>query len=664
MLTRHNTVIIYIDINTKTYLFLKFIIKNGKLYAYNNALSQENKKLLEVTKINGVDVSSFIDKIDVNDLYSIEAMKPYGIDTTHEFICELLDNDNIIKYDILNPKISADFFYKKHALNEFISSDIASNIEVSVPSTNLMLEYASSNIKGLLSMLNNMTKSNGDKNIFTSIFQKISSINNTYNSNVDNLDMIFLSNQMLLLNEKITYVPKYIEDIIKKYILFDFSLGNLQDTNNSILTKGNIDYKKVIKMMRNCIAHSNYKVLDDGKIEFYNEKKNKLNFTINKRNLITIFNRLYDFYYLYGKFPVIYSNTVITDPYPFDENSLIEYLQSIELLGNQGFTLKRFDSEEEQNMMDEMLEYDLQLFNYNNHYPKEFILRSFNIHVKKHIEWSDDLTFKSLTSEDITYILDSINEMGKDYFYQLSKTSQINVINSLIQQRYNREYYILNNLYEIINSDYDTNESLNKKSYSYINYKIKIELMITAILNNLLLFCFNQNESTVECSNLRFPMAVYNDYLNSQKRNIYDYSQELIIEKEKLKETSKDNKKLYDGLSKKINFLASAIAENKEKQENVNLILQGKATVETYKTVNLDILNRIRNCLAHSRLKIDIANLEKIGEAKLYIYDKYYGKTKFASEISLNELLTTIQDDDFIKSILNDNQNFEHHRQV
>ena len=447
MLTRHNTVIIYIDINTKTYLFLKFIIKNGKLYAYNNALSQENKKLLEVTKINGVDVSSFIDKIDVNDLYSIEAMKPYGIDTTHEFICELLDNDNIIKYDILNPKISADFFYKKHALNEFISSDIASNIEVSVPSTNLMLEYASSNIKGLLSMLNNMTKSNGDKNIFTSIFQKISSINNTYNSNVDNLDMIFLSNQMLLLNEKITYVPKYIEDIIKKYILFDFSLGNLQDTNNSILTKGNIDYKKVIKMMRNCIAHSNYKVLDDGKIEFYNEKKNKLNFTINKRNLITIFNRLYDFYYLYGKFPVIYSNTVITDPYPFDENSLIEYLQSIELLGNQGFTLKRFDSEEEQNMMDEMLEYDLQLFNYNNHYPKEFILRSFNIHVKKHIEWSDDLTFKSLTSEDITYILDSINEMGKDYFYQLSKTSQINVINSLIQQRYNREYYILNNLY-------------------------------------------------------------------------------------------------------------------------------------------------------------------------------------------------------------------------
>ena len=103
-----------------------------------------------------------------------------------------------------------------------------------------------------------------------------------------------------MLDDKLDLIPEYIENIMKRVLWFDFGRDSLEKSNNSILSDGEIDYKKVVKMIRNCIAHSNYKVLDDGTVEFYNDGKNKLNFTVNKKDISSLFDQLSNYYYLEG----------------------------------------------------------------------------------------------------------------------------------------------------------------------------------------------------------------------------------------------------------------------------------------------------------------------------------------------------------------------------
>ena len=674
MLMRYDSLITNIDRTKNKMLALIFVILDGKLYAYNNYLKEENKKMVEVTKINGVEVSSFIDSIDVNDLYSIHKMKVYGIDTSKEFVCELLDGEKVIEYDVFDPENSDDVFFKEHDLNEFISSSLTPNIYISMQSSNLMLEYASSNIKGLLSMLRDMSNSLDDKDIFSSILDEICSVDGTYNDKVDNLDVIFLSTQLLLLDSKIDHVPEYIKEITKKKVSFEFDENdNIDDFH---FTDGKVDYTHLIKEMRNCIAHSNYRVLSDGIIEFYNDDdKNKLNFTIDKSSVIRIFKSLCDYYYLKGTFPIIYENVLINDPSPFVEESLIQYLKGLELLGTEKFVLRQFDSEEEQSKIDNDLGNDLYLFK-NQVFDRESVLRSFNKNIKRHLSSPSEITSKKFNDEDIEYILANVSEMGKDYFYHLGKSSQIEVIHQLIRKKYNREYYIQSNLNEIVNSDYYTNESLTKKSSSYINYKTKVELMITALLNSLMLFCYNKNKS-IECSNLRFPMSVYADYLKSKEKNIQDLLEETkvhhcsyssLLNSEPMQEKAANNYQQSENEMKQIKNKMRTTLKKLKKSNNsikkVNSIIKGTATDETYKVINLEILNRIRNCLAHGRLTIDIGNLEKIGESKLHVRDEYKGKVNFDTSLSFGELLTTIKDDNFIKSALNNNQNFESHKSI
>lgn len=84
-------------------LALKFKIINGELFAYNYSLPLENRKLLKVTKINGINISKIINKIKADDLYNIERMKTLGIDTTKSFVCSFNEKNNEIEYDLFNP---------------------------------------------------------------------------------------------------------------------------------------------------------------------------------------------------------------------------------------------------------------------------------------------------------------------------------------------------------------------------------------------------------------------------------------------------------------------------------------------------------------------------------------------------------------------------------
>ena len=327
--------------NNKDRLGLKFKIINDKLYAFNFLLKEENRKLLEVSKINGINVSTFLDNIELNDLYSIDKMKKYGVNATNSFILTIIDDGNVFDIDIYSEVSTYNIFYKEYQLNDKLGDLSEIRIE-SLKSNNTMLEYASTNVKTLLILLNNMTISQNDKFVLNKLIQKSFMLNDIYNNMDNNLDMIFLSTQLLMLDNKLDFIPQNIIDLMKFVLIFDFGIDELNESNNAILTNGNIDYKKIIRMIRNCIAHSNYKVLENGNVEFYNEGKNRMNFTIKKIHLMSLFNHLYNYYFLEGALPVILDNDSVFNRTPFTKESLINYLNGIELIGVDNIKLKIF----------------------------------------------------------------------------------------------------------------------------------------------------------------------------------------------------------------------------------------------------------------------------------------------------------------------------------
>ena len=282
MSERYDSLITVINSLKNKMLFLKFKIENGELYAYNMFLAEENRKVLEISKINDVDVTNFIDSIEENDLYSINKMKSYGIDTTSHFICTFIDGETNINFDILSEEENDNIFYKKHEINSIVPDNLSEMIQETSISDNVMLDYASTNAKALLSMLKNMSISETDKSSLNLLLQQFIIIDDNYNNVRNNLDMIFLSTQLLMLDNKLDFIPKYIEDLMSRVLIFDFGIDELDEANNAILTEGQVDYKKIIKMIRNCIAHSNYKVLEDGKIGFVPilDINNKCNWTV------------------------------------------------------------------------------------------------------------------------------------------------------------------------------------------------------------------------------------------------------------------------------------------------------------------------------------------------------------------------------------------------
>ena len=69
----------------------------------------------------------------------------------------------------------------------------------------------------------------------------------------------------------------------------------------------------------------------------------------------------------------------------------------------------------------------------------------------------------------------------------------------------------------------------------------------------------------------------------------------------------------------------------------------------------------MRDCLAHGHLTMNVKNINSIMSTELHFYDKHDGEVQFDATITLGELLKTINQSEFINSILNDNQNFSKH---
>ena len=123
MINRYDTVITVIDRAKNKMLALKFKIIDGHLYAYNMYEAVENRKMLEVLKINNVEISQMIDKITEEDLYNIDVLKKYGINTEEEFILAMSDGNSVIDFDIFNIESDDRVFYKEHEINENITTE-------------------------------------------------------------------------------------------------------------------------------------------------------------------------------------------------------------------------------------------------------------------------------------------------------------------------------------------------------------------------------------------------------------------------------------------------------------------------------------------------------------------------------------------------------------
>ena len=266
------------------------------------------------------------------------------------------------------------------------------------------------------------------------------------------------------------------------------------------------------------------------------------------------------------------------------------------------------------------------------------------------------------------YILYNIIEMGEEYFYKLGSTSQKLVIENLIKQRYNKRYSLINNIDSIIETSYNSNESLTKRASDYINFKSKIELIITAMLNNLLMFCYNQNVSNIDASSIKFPVDVYKQYMDSRIKEFYDVSKEAAdyqnIYTSLLKASSMQmlSKEDYIEIEKGINKTKNVLIKCKNEINLSSEILNGNDTSENYDKVNKEILHRFRDCLAHGRLNIGNIDINNIGKTVLSFYDTYEGQDKFKVNISLEELLKSINQPEFLKTMFNSNVNFDQHK--
>ena len=671
---RYDTLITVIDIRAKRMLALKFKIEDGKLYAYNYYLPIENRKMLAVSEINGVNVSTIINQLTADDLYDVDKLKRLEIDTTNHFVCTFVDEGKESSIDIFAPKSDINIFYKKHDINSVIPKKHEDMTEITSPSNNIMLDYASTNVKALLNILNNLLIENDDRQLIDEVSDQIGTLSENYNNVENNLDMIFLSSQLLMLDKKLNLVPEYIENIMRRVLWFDFGEDNLEEANNSILSDGKIDYKKVVKMIRNCIAHSNYKVLDDGTVEFYNDGKNKLNFTVNKKDISSLFDQLSNYYYLEGIFPIILSRTDNYDNNSMDKEALKNYLSKLEIFDIGDYSLREYHDLEVQRMLDEEFGSDISYIRtlsnnniYNSSRSKDSIIRVFNSKIRRHLIVSEDPKFKNLTVEDIDYIFSNIQELDEQYFYSLSKTTQIQIINDLIYQKYNKNYYLQKNMHKMLEKEHFSNDDLHGNAFDYIKYKSKIELVISALLNNLFLFCYNQNKSNIDSKDLRFPLSFYEDYLSSKIGNFYEFSKErsdyglIYTSLLKVSSTHAFSEDDYKNIEKQINRCQNRLIKTKNQINGVNNIIDGVATDEEFAITNIDILNRMRDCLAHGFLTMNIKNVNSIMSTELHFYDKHDGEVQFDATITLGELLKTINQSEFINSILNDNQNFSKH---
>lgn len=98
----------------------------------------------------------------------------------------------------------------------------------------------------------------------------------------------------------------------------------------------------------------------------------------------------------------------------------------------------------------------------------------------------------------------------------------------------------------------------------------------------------------------------------------------------------------FNGIEDDINKTKNKLKIIKSDIENVFEVLEKTATNDNYKNINVQILNRISDCLAHGSLSFEISNINNIMKTELVITDGYEGKLQFSTLLSFGELIEVL----------------------
>lgn len=541
---------------------LKFKIIDDKLYVYDLIVSRENRKYVEIKKINNVDANELIALLK-NDGYSEEeieillqhkeVLQAYGIDSLSYTITVL--NNNLINMQLDDPNIKLDFsiFYKEHAKSNLLTKTNFS-LKPGTSDSNASYGY-DSNIK-LLFLLHGLCKSQKDLSFFENAYKKnVGLLGDGSNTDI-NVDWVFLSSFFLFNREEKNTLPDYLYlDLERKLklvspygamcIFLDENNKEVSYQSNStqldygsndyILKDGKLDSKMLFHAIRNALAHSSYEVIDKNYIRIFgynNEGVMNCNFKIHRDMVIEFINKLSAYNNFGNIFPICtlekpnYANNPILtkeDLKSYLESIIISDItnvkyQDLDALKKLQMYAQRFVKEENKEVNKnidykflEVLEYD---YERKIHYLKQELQSPMTVKpefvefiTKSRLKYFLDYKLEEyrLSEIQINKIVEKIEQIS-DTFYGHSATNQHAIITELIRNQINPSRNISMIIEDIIETSDKSNgtimDMLNDTSIKYIDYDKVLKATIIAYLNNILLYSYNGTK--VDLSDLNF----------------------------------------------------------------------------------------------------------------------------------------------------------------
>lgn len=610
---------------------LKFKIIDGKLYVYDLIASRENRKYVEIKKINNVDANELIALLK-NDGYSEEeieillqhkeVLQAYGIDSL-SYIITVLNNNNLINVQLDDPNIKLDFsiFYKEHAKSNLLTK---TNFSLKQGTSNNNASYGyDSNIK-LLFLLHGLCKSPKDLSFFENVYKKNIGLLGDGSSTEINVDWMFLSSFFLFNREEKNTLPDYLYlDLERKLKLVsqygamcifldennkevsyqDDSTQSNYGSNDYILKDGKLDSKMLFHAIRNALAHSSYEVIDKNYIRIFgynNEGVMNCNFKIHRDMVIEFINKLSTYNNFGNIFPICtleepnYANNPILtkeDLKNYLESIIISNItnvkyQDLDFLKKLQMYAQRFVKEENKEVNKnidykflEALEYD---YERKIHYLKQELQNPMTIKTE-FVEFITQLRLRyfldckleecRLSEAQINKIIFRIEQIS-DTLYGHSATNQHAIITELIRDEINPSRNISMIIEDIIETSGKSSgtimDMLNETSIKYIDYDKVLKATIIAYLNNILLYSYNGTK--VDFSDLNF----------SKLKCDIDFEALISVKQKRLNDLRRENSNICKTNRKKKKRISdiTIILERITDEEEKNRLIEEKQILE------------------------------------------------------------------------------------
>lgn len=646
-------------------LFIRFKQIGNNVFVYNSLNPEENRVYLPIISINGEDPTTNLKKHESKLLYD------------ENDIIIICDINGIAKQINPNNQLENNQYYKDFTKNEFVDISYETQTEKTSNNPNEHIDYAVSSIKSLLLQLKSNIKSPADQTFLEDLLSNFNSVTDTYINPNKNVDIALLSTAILLLDNEIKNISDELATELS-YDLYKWNVTNPEE-NTSFITDGKKNYKLLVKQIRDCIAHSNYQVSSDGHIQFYNYggPGNTKNFDIEMdiETLKKIINTIYKTNYLNNIFPI---TEYFGDKYygvnqNITKENMSDYLDNILLLDvdnlklKSGFTNINFSARELKGIA---LEMSMRM-SHNDKQKKLNQLKRFRVFYKNKIQNllqnQNQLIDRPLNDEEKNKVLQEIQRMGEDHFYSLGIKAQSEVINKIIKSfRKGKKHYV-ENIIDMTSQDHFSSKYYEQNSSNYIEQKNHLETMIISLLNVLMLYCYNKNRINratpcINVSDVNFDNQIYEDLLKTKINKFYSQSSSLAEEEKAYitliqKSTVSLNPDFLRKTEKTLKQTSNSLIKLRHDIENIDAVIALSPDANKEK-VDLEILNRIRDSIAHGRVNIIMPNNQLL-DAELEIVDEYEGIEEFNTRITLKELLQTLNKITYIDSITKENYHFK-----